>query len=84
MKKFNKYRKELTDDKDRIVALFGVDITESLYHEYKVHEHSMNMREDVSNFFDDKQNANLETTLANQDFGDLQTLQNYEKEISGE
>ena len=84
MKKFNKYKKELTDEKDRIVALFGVDITESLYHEYKVGEHSMNMREDVSNFFDDPKNVNLETSLANQDFEDLQTLQNYEKDISGD
>lgn len=83
MRKFNKYRKELTDEKDRIIALFGVDITESLYHEYKVCEHSMNMRES-SNFFDDKKNVELETTLANQNFEDLQTLQNYEKEISGE
>lgn len=84
MKKFNKYKKELTDEKDRIVSLFGVDITKSLYHEYKVCEHSMNMRDEVSTFFDDKQNVELETNLANQNFEDLQTLQNYEKDISGE
>lgn len=84
MKKFNKYKKELTDEKDRIVALYGVDITQSLYHEYLGDNHSMNMREDVSNFFEDEKNVTHEINLANEDFDDLQTLENYEKDISGD
>ncbi len=84
MKKFNKYKKELTDEKDRIVALYGVDITQSLYHEYLGDEHSMNMREDVANFFETESNQTHETELANENFDDLETLENYEKDISGD
>lgn len=84
MKKFNKYKKELTDEKDRIVALYGVDITQSLYHEYLGDEHSMNMREDVANFFENESNQTHETDLANENFDDLETLENYEKDISGD
>lgn len=84
MKKFNKYKKELNDEKDRIVALYGVDITQSLYHEYLGDNHSMNMRGDVSNFFEDGKSRELEKNLSNENFDDLKTLENYEKDISGE
>ena len=42
------------------------------------------MREDVANFFEDKSNQTHETDLANENFDDLKTLKNYEKDISGD
>ena len=44
----------------------------------------MNMREDVANFFENESNQTHETELANENFDDLETLENYEKDISGD
>ncbi len=84
MKKFQKYKKELTDEKDRIVALFGVDITKSLVNEYYGDEHSMDMREEFESFFDSEQNVQTQIDLSNENFEDLSALQNYEKDFLGE
>lgn len=84
MKKLNKYRKELTDEKERIVALYGVDITKSLFHEYYGTLHSMDMKEEYLNSFQDQNLLDLETSIAQENSIDEQTLQNYEKELASD
>ena len=81
MKKFHEYKKSLDTEKERIVALYGVDITKSLFHEYYDDLHSMDMKKDFSNFFKESINHELEKNLEKDSLISNQALEIYEKEL---
>ena len=81
MNKFTKYKKAIDEEKDRIVALYGVDITNSLFHEYYKDLHSMDMKRDFSQIKDDQELISLERDLAKDNFVSNEAQQIFEKEV---
>lgn len=55
MKKLKKYSKELSDKKNKIIEIYGQEITQALFNEFACDEHKLEVKDDdYRHFYSDE------------------------------